>query len=73
MDRTRVNDSLLVLADEPTGNMDTRNGQIVFDIFRRLAEEKGQAVITVTLDVQLSALTQRQVHLVDGKIVSDTQ
>lgn len=73
MDRTRVNDPLLVLADEPTGNMDTRNGQIVFDIFRRLAEEKGQAVITVTLDVQLSALTQRQVHLVDGKIVSDTQ
>jgi lipoprotein-releasing system ATP-binding protein len=68
--RALANDPLIVLADEPTGNLDTRNGRIVFDIFRRLAEEKGQAVITVTHDVQLSALTQRQVRLVDGKIVA---
>ena len=68
--RALANDPLIVLADEPTGNLDTRNGQIVFDIFRRLAEDKGQAVITVTHDVQLSALTQRQVRLVDGKIVA---
>ena len=39
-----------------------------FEVFRRLAEEKGQAVITVTHDVQLSALTQRQIRLVDGRI-----
>jgi lipoprotein-releasing system ATP-binding protein len=68
--RAMANDPLIVLADEPTGNLDTRNGRIVFDIFRRLAEEKGQAVITVTHDVQLSALTQRQVRLVDGKIMA---
>jgi lipoprotein-releasing system ATP-binding protein len=68
--RALANDPLIVLADEPTGNLDTRNGLIVFDIFRRLAEEKGQAVITVTHDVQLSALTQRQIRLVDGKIIA---
>ena len=66
--RALANDPLIVLADEPTGNLDTRNGRIVFDIFQRLAGEKGQAVITVTHDVHLSALTQRQIHLVDGKI-----
>lgn len=69
--RALANDPLLILADEPTGNLDTRNGQIVFDIFKRLAEEKGKAVITVTHDVQLSALTHRQVRLVDGKIVNE--
>jgi lipoprotein-releasing system ATP-binding protein len=68
--RALANDPLIVLADEPTGNLDTRNGRIVFDIFRKLAEENGQAVITVTHDVQLSALTQRQIHLVDGKMIS---
>jgi lipoprotein-releasing system ATP-binding protein len=67
--RALANDPLIVLADEPTGNLDTRNGRIVFDIFRKLAEENGQAVITVTHDVQLSALTQRQIHLVDGKMI----
>jgi lipoprotein-releasing system ATP-binding protein len=68
--RALANDPLIVLADEPTGNLDTRNGRIVFDIFKRLAEEQGKAVVTVTHDVQLSALTQRQVRLVDGKIVA---
>lgn len=68
--RALANDPLIVLADEPTGNLDTRNGKIVFDIFRRLAEENGQAVITVTHDIQLSALTQRQIRLVDGKIIA---
>jgi lipoprotein-releasing system ATP-binding protein len=65
-----ANDPLIVLADEPTGNLDTKNGQLVFDIFRRLAEEKKQAVITVTHDLQLAALTQRQVRLVDGRVVA---
>ena len=68
--RALANDPLIVLADEPTGNLDSRNGQLVFDIFRRLAEEKKQAVITVTHDLQLAAQTQRQIHLVDGRVVS---
>jgi lipoprotein-releasing system ATP-binding protein len=67
--RAIANEPLIVLADEPTGNLDSRNSQIVFDIFRRLAQESGQAVITVTHDPRLSAQTQRQVHLVDGQVV----
>lgn len=59
----------LILADEPTSNLDSRNGHIVFDIFRRLAEENGQTVVTVTHDPHLSEHTQRQIHLVEGQIV----
>ncbi len=68
--RALANDPLIILADEPTGNLDTKNGRIVFDIFKRLVDANGQAVITVTHDPQLSALTQRQVRLVDGQIVA---
>ena len=68
--RALANDPLIILADEPTGNLDTKNGRIVFDIFKRLVEVNGQAVITVTYDPQLSALTQRQIRLVDGQIVA---
>lgn len=68
--RALANDPLIILADEPTGNLDTKNGRIVFDIFKRLVEVNGQAVITVTHDPQLSALTQRQIRLVDGQIVA---
>lgn len=63
--RALANDPLIILADEPTGNLDTKNGRIVFDIFKRLVEVNGQAVITVTYDPQLSALTQRHIRLVD--------
>lgn len=66
--RALANDPLLVLADEPTGNLDSKNGQIVFDIFKRLAQENRQTVITVTHDPHLSEQTQRQIHLVDGRI-----
>ncbi|MDA1107458.1 MAG: ABC transporter ATP-binding protein [Proteobacteria bacterium] len=66
--RALANDPLIILADEPTGNLDTKNGRIVFDIFKRLAEQNRQTVITVTHDPHLSEHTQRQIHLVDGSI-----
>lgn len=67
--RALANDPVLVLADEPTGNLDTRNSGIVFDIFERLAGEEGKTVLTVTHDPTLAARTHRQVRLVDGRIV----
>ncbi len=67
--RALANDPLIILADEPTGNLDSKNGRLVFDIFKRLATQNQQAVIAVTHDPQLSALTQRQIRLVDGAIV----
>ncbi len=67
--RALANDPLIILADEPTGNLDTKNSHIVFEIFRRLVADNRQTVITVTHDPHLSEHTQRQIHLVDGSIV----
>jgi lipoprotein-releasing system ATP-binding protein len=69
--RSMANDPLLILADEPTGNLDTANGRLVFEIFARLARERGKAVIAVTHELDLAALCFRRVHLVDGRIVAD--
>ncbi|WP_372623181.1 ABC transporter ATP-binding protein [Falsiroseomonas sp.] len=69
--RALANDPALLLADEPTGNLDTRNAAAVFDAFARLVAEEGRTVIVVTHDPDLAARTTRRVHLVDGRIVSD--
>ncbi len=66
--RALANDPLVILADEPTGNLDTRNAQNVFAIFRRLVDEGGRTVIAVTHDTDLAALARRRVHIVDGRI-----
>lgn len=68
--RALANDPLIVLADEPTGNLDTRNAGIVFDIFERLSAEEGRTIITVTHDPTLAARATRQVVIVDGMIQS---
>ena len=69
--RSMANDPDIVLAEEPTGSLDQKNGQIVFEIFARLATEYGKSVITVTHDPHLAAQTHRQIKLVDGRIVDD--
>ena len=69
--RALANDPRILLADEPTGNLDTENANVVFDIFADLAAKEGRAVITVTHDLELAAHANRRVHLVDGRIVSD--
>jgi lipoprotein-releasing system ATP-binding protein len=69
--RALANDPLLLLADEPTGNLDTKNAAAVFDIFAKLAAEEGRAVLVVTHDADLAQRATRRIHLVDGRIVSD--
>lgn len=69
--RALANDPVIVLADEPTGNLDSRNGALVFDIFERLAREQGRSVIIVTHDPGLVARTDRRIRLVDGRIVPE--
>lgn len=66
--RALANDPALILADEPTGNLDSRNAQQVFDVFRRLVSENGQTVIVVTHEMNLAEQADRRVHLVDGRI-----
>jgi lipoprotein-releasing system ATP-binding protein len=69
--RALANDPAILLADEPTGNLDTANARTVFDIFERLTTEEGRTVIVVTHDPDLAARTRRRVQLVDGRIVGD--
>jgi lipoprotein-releasing system ATP-binding protein len=69
--RALANDPALILADEPTGNLDTANAAAVFDIFARLTAEEGRTVLVVTHDAELAKRARRRVHLVDGRIVSD--
>ena len=66
--RALANAPKVILADEPTGNLDSHNSQVVFDIFARLAHESGTAVVAVSHDEHLAALTDRRIHLVDGRI-----
>jgi len=57
------------MADEPTGNLDSTNSEIVFDIFQKLAR-KGNTIITVTHDIDFAKRADRIIELVDGQIVS---
>ena len=68
--RALANDPAIVLADEPTGNLDTKNSKIVRDIFRRMADEKGKTVVAVTHELSFAEAADRNVHLVDGRIVN---
>lgn len=61
----------LLLADEPTGNLDTRTAQSVFELFHRINVQFGCAVLVVTHDPRLAADCARTIQLVDGQIVSD--
>jgi len=69
--RALANDPLVILADEPTGNLDQKSGRNVFDIFERLVDDMGTTIIAVTHDEHLAALTQRQITIVDGVIHTD--
>ena len=66
--RALVNEPRLVLADEPTGNLDRDTGRTILDEFRRIADEEGVAVVAVTHDPLLAEYVDRTVELVDGRI-----
>jgi lipoprotein-releasing system ATP-binding protein len=67
--RALINDPVIIMGDEPTGNLDSNNSNIVFDIFRELAKEKGQTIIAVTHDDDFAANCDRILELEDGSIV----
>jgi putative ABC transport system ATP-binding protein len=60
----------IVLADEPTGNLDSENSQIVLDMLRRLNAKFGQTIIMITHSPEAAAVTQRRIQMRDGQIVS---
>jgi putative ABC transport system ATP-binding protein len=69
--RALVNEPTILLADEPTGNLDSKSGQEVMAIFRRLHQERGMTIVLVTHEPSIGAQAERIVRLRDGVVVSD--
>jgi lipoprotein-releasing system ATP-binding protein len=67
--RALINDPLIIMGDEPTGNLDKKNSDIVFDIFKRLAEEFKQTLLIVTHDDAFAKNTHRIIEMEDGRII----
>jgi len=67
--RALINDPLIIMGDEPTGNLDKKNGEIVFNIFKELAEVYNQSLLIVTHDNEFAARTHRIIEMEDGRII----
>lgn len=66
--RALINDPLIIMGDEPTGNLDSKNTQIVFDILQELAHTNQQTIIAVTHDNDFAKASDRTIEMVDGRI-----
>jgi putative ABC transport system ATP-binding protein len=69
--RALVNDPAIILADEPTGNLDTHSGEEIMKLLLSLNQERGTTLIIVTHDSDVAAQTQRVIHIRDGVVVED--
>lgn len=67
--RALVNDPAIVLADEPTGNLDTKTGEIVLETFQRLNKEEKRTIVLITHEHDVALHAQRIIKIVDGKII----
>jgi len=67
--RALINDPLIIMGDEPTGNLDKKNSEIVFSIFQELTTTFNQTLLIVTHDNEFAARTQRTIEMEDGKII----
>lgn len=67
--RALINEPLIIMGDEPTGNLDSKNTQIVFEIFQELAHTKNQTIIAVTHDNDFARKSDRTIEMLDGRII----
>ena len=63
----------LILADEPTGNLDHKTGNEIIDLFESLNDSEGITIVMVTHEMELAERTRRQIKVFDGEIISDKQ
>jgi lipoprotein-releasing system ATP-binding protein len=67
--RALINEPEIIMADEPTGNLDSANTKVVFNIFSELSRKHGSTIITVTHDPDFAARSDRRIELVDGRVI----
>ena len=67
--RALINDPLIIMGDEPTGNLDKKNSDLVFDIFSKLTQENNQTLLIVTHDNDFAKKTHRTIVMEDGRII----
>lgn len=67
--RALINDPHIIMGDEPTGNLDKKNTEIVFEIFKNLSEKYNQTLLIVTHDPEFAHATQRIIEMEDGRII----
>lgn len=67
--RALINDPAIIMGDEPTGNLDSKNTRIVFDLFQQLTKEYHQTIITVTHDDDFAHKSDRIIEMADGEVV----
>lgn len=68
--RALINDPLIIMGDEPTGNLDKKNSQVVFETFKRMSEEFSQTLLIVTHDPGFAEKTHRIIEMEDGRIIN---
>ena len=71
--RAMANDPHILLADEPTGALDSKTGHLVMDIFHRLHEEQDKTIVLITHSQELSHETERMITISDGRIIADKE
>jgi putative ABC transport system ATP-binding protein len=69
--RSLVNDPSIILADEPTGALDSKTGAMVMDIFKKVHKEKKKTILIITHSMEVAQMTQRIITIRDGRILSD--
>jgi lipoprotein-releasing system ATP-binding protein len=68
--RALINNPLIIMGDEPTGNLDKKNSDIVFDIFNHLTQDHNQTLLVVTHDSDFASRTHRTITMEDGRIIT---